>query len=72
MDLILVLKNGYISEMGKYNQLIEKDGEFAAFLRQYLTNVESNILSDGTYCYFSLLYFASYFGSYLQQLMNII
>lgn len=37
MDLIIVLKNGEISESGTFSQLLNDDGEFAEFLRNYST-----------------------------------
>ncbi|XP_041373545.1 multidrug resistance-associated protein 1-like isoform X2 [Gigantopelta aegis] len=41
-DLIIVLKDGQISEMGSYEQLLSHDGAFSSFLKMYLTEeVES-------------------------------
>lgn len=37
MDSIVVLNNGTVSEVGSYEQLLNHDGEFAKFLRTYLT-----------------------------------
>lgn len=34
-DLIIVLKNGTISEIGTFPQLLNNDGDFAEFLRNY-------------------------------------
>eukprot|EP00095_Tigriopus_kingsejongensis_P007287 maker-scaffold313_size211302-snap-gene-0.9 protein:Tk07287 transcript:maker-scaffold313_size211302-snap-gene-0.9-mRNA-1 annotation:"multidrug resistance-associated protein 1 isoform x4" len=36
-DNIVVMKNGEITEMGTYKELLRDDGEFAEFLIQYLT-----------------------------------
>ena len=42
MDSILVMKDGRISERGSYKELLEKGGEFANFLIQYLTEESEN------------------------------
>lgn len=34
-DLILVMVDGEITEMGSYQELMDKDGTFAEFLRTY-------------------------------------
>lgn len=39
-DLIIVLKDGQVSESGNYKQLVANKGDFADFLLQYL--VESD------------------------------
>ena len=36
VDTIVVLNNGRVSEMGKYDELLENNGEFAEYLRTYL------------------------------------
>lgn len=36
MDLIIVLRNGEISEMGPYNDLLGHKGAFAEFITNYL------------------------------------
>ncbi len=40
-DLVVVMDEGRVSEMGSYSQLIDNDGAFAEFLRTY-TNVEED------------------------------
>ncbi|GAV06013.1 hypothetical protein RvY_16055 [Ramazzottius varieornatus] len=40
-DLIIVLDNGAISEMGTYHQLLRNRGVFADFLRTYLAEAET-------------------------------
>ena len=35
-DRIVVLKDGLVTEMGQYDELLENDGAFAEFLRTYL------------------------------------
>ncbi len=37
MDQIIVLKNGEVSEVGTYRELLEQKGDFADFLIQYLS-----------------------------------
>ncbi len=40
MDRIVVLKEGQVSEVGTYQELLDNDGAFAEFLRTYLTSEE--------------------------------
>ena len=40
VDNIIVLVDGRVSEMGTYKQLLQQDGAFAEFLRNYLTAEE--------------------------------
>ncbi len=40
-DLIVVMDEGRVSEMGSYSQLVDNDGAFAEFLRTY-ANVEED------------------------------
>jgi ATP-binding cassette subfamily C (CFTR/MRP) protein 1 len=40
MDQIVVMKSGTITEVGSYRQLLDKKGEFADFLVQYLADNE--------------------------------
>ena len=46
VDLIVVMSNGVVSEVGSYEQLMEHDGAFAQFLRTYLISDESEEESD--------------------------
>jgi hypothetical protein len=39
VDVIVVLKDGEVTELGTYKQLLEKKGAFAEFLVQHLTEV---------------------------------
>lgn len=36
VDKIVVLTNGQISEVGSYDELLDHNGEFAQFLKEYL------------------------------------
>ena len=36
-DVIVVMADGQITEVGSYNELIENDGDFAQFLQTYQT-----------------------------------
>ena len=47
VDYIIVLKNGKISEMGGYQYLIEQDGDFAEYLRTYLTEMDHDVSDEG-------------------------
>ncbi len=40
VDHIVVLVDGQISETGSYQELLDKNGAFAEFLRNYLTQEE--------------------------------
>lgn len=42
VDVIVVLKDGYISEIGTYKELLEKKGAFSEFLTTYLQDVDEN------------------------------
>jgi len=44
MDQIIVLKNGAVSEVGTYRELLEQKGDFADFLIQYLS--EKGVMSE--------------------------
>lgn len=39
-DLVVVLKDGAVSEAGTYQQLLEKKGAFAEFLLHHLSEAE--------------------------------
>lgn len=39
-DLVLVLRDGQVSEAGTYQQLLEKKGAFADFLLHHLSDAE--------------------------------
>ena len=41
VDQIVVLRNGQVSEMGSYVELIDRVGAFAEFLKNYLAEVNS-------------------------------
>uniref|UniRef100_F6PGX9 Uncharacterized protein n=1 Tax=Ciona intestinalis TaxID=7719 RepID=F6PGX9_CIOIN len=47
VDKIFVLVNGRISEVGDYYELIEKDGAFAEFLRNYAINEDDDEYKEG-------------------------
>ena len=46
VDVIVVMSNGVVSEVGSYDQLMAHDGAFAQFLRTYLISAESDEESD--------------------------
>ena len=53
VDQIVVLVDGKISELGSYQELLDHNGAFADFLRNYLTQeeeVESEIDAEGEGC----------------------
>lgn len=37
-DLVLVMENGHISEMGSYMELMDRKGAFAKFIRTFSGN----------------------------------
>ena len=43
VDLILVMVNGEITEMGSYVELMSRDGAFAEFLHTYANAEQENI-----------------------------
>ena len=50
VDQVVVLIDGKISEMGSYQELLDKNGAFADFLRNYLTHeddYDTEIDADG-------------------------
>ena len=46
-DVIVVIADGQITEVGSYNELIENDGAFAQFLQNY-QSTETNKDEKGT------------------------
>uniref|UniRef100_A0A069DZT4 ABC-type glutathione-S-conjugate transporter n=1 Tax=Panstrongylus megistus TaxID=65343 RepID=A0A069DZT4_9HEMI len=46
VDLIVVLKDGEISEMGTYKELLDKKGAFSEFLTNHLQEVDTAELED--------------------------
>ena len=46
MDNIIVLRDGEISEIGTYKELLKHDGAFAEFLRTYLNELDESDSSD--------------------------
>ncbi|XP_075974237.1 multidrug resistance-associated protein 1-like [Anticarsia gemmatalis] len=45
-DLVLVLRDGHVSEAGTYQQLLEKKGAFAEFLLHHLSAAEQDSLAE--------------------------
>ena len=45
-DHIIVLKEGKISEQGSYQELVERKGEFAQFLLEYMTEMDESNEED--------------------------
>ena len=46
-DMIIVIKNGEVSETGNYQELLQRDGAFAEFLRQYLKELQDEDDEEG-------------------------
>jgi ATP-binding cassette subfamily C (CFTR/MRP) protein 1 len=42
VDMIVVLKDGEVTELGTYKQLLEKKGAFAEFLIQHLQEIDED------------------------------
>ena len=51
VDLIVVLKDGIISEIGTYRELLDKKGAFSEFLTTYLQDVDNDELEGNSYCF---------------------
>ena len=49
VDTIVVMVNGEISETGSYKELLNHDGAFAQFLKNYLTEELQKENADGIY-----------------------
>jgi ABC-type transport system involved in cytochrome bd biosynthesis fused ATPase/permease subunit len=47
VDLIVVLKNGTISEIGTYSELVNSKGAFNDYLTQYSQDINSSDESEG-------------------------
>ncbi len=61
MDLIVMLENGQISDIGKYSELVDSGGLFAKFLKSYLRNPgENSYSSDGIYFTHKIIIFIIY------------
>ena len=45
-DVIMVLKNGRIAEMGAYSELIARKGDFAEYIATYLREHDQETDSD--------------------------
>ncbi|XP_014276421.1 multidrug resistance-associated protein 1 isoform X1 [Halyomorpha halys] len=46
VDLIVVLKDGNISEIGTYRELLDRKGAFSEFLTTHLQDIDNNELED--------------------------
>ena len=46
-DMIIVMSEGVISEIGTYSELLEANGEFAQFLSTYQSTREPEEMEDG-------------------------
>ncbi len=57
VDEIIVLKNGEVSEMGTYKELLSHQGAFAEFIATYLTavNDEEDVDPESMYIFIPLL-----------------
>ena len=55
VDSVAVIKNGEISEMGHYEELLRRNGAFAEYVQTYLMdmadNDDSEAESEGTQCH---------------------
>ena len=49
VDVIIVLKDGKISEIGGYQALLEQNGDFADFLKTYITEMDDESADEGMY-----------------------
>ena len=47
VDVIVALKDGKISEIGGYQALIDQNGDFADFLKTYLTEMDDDSADEG-------------------------
>ena len=47
MDKIIVMKDGQVSESGSFMQLMDHNGAFAEFLKNYLTEEIANEGAEG-------------------------
>ena len=47
-DQIIVIKDGKVSERGTYKDLLAKEGDFAEFLIEYMTQTEDEELDEET------------------------
>ena len=45
--VIIVLKDGKISEIGGYQALLEQNGDFADFLKTYITEMDDDSADEG-------------------------
>ena len=45
-DHIIVMKDGRISEQGSYQELVERKGDFAAFLIEHMTEADNGDMGD--------------------------
>lgn len=64
VDLIVVLNNGEISEVGTYRELLDKKGAFSEFLLTHLQDGPEEILEGNDaadeYNFFHFYFFSSY------------
>ena len=49
-DLIIALKDGEVSEMGTYDELMENDGAFSEFMQIYLNDKVKEIEDENFEC----------------------
>ena len=47
VDLIVVLRDGHVTEIGQYSELLESNGDFSDFLRTYVTEDDDRESSNG-------------------------
>ena len=66
VDQIIMLDNGTISEMGTYDELKDKDGPFAEFIKLFLANNEQN---KENYSKFKYKLYSHIFGLYTKLIL---
>lgn len=59
-DLVVVLRDGEVSEAGSYQQLLEKKGAFAEFLLHHLSIAETSSATQGNHL--PIIIFNKYFS----------
>ena len=72
-DVIVVMKDGEISEMGSYTELIHHNGPFAEFITNYLTEEQNDKDPDGWYIYlFRPTLLIGFIDSHFRRYTNMI
>ena len=71
MHRIIVMKDGEISEIGSYEELLKRNGSFAEFLKEFINENEPSG-SDGVYmdCFMATQQVYDYYLATLRQLLG--